>query len=118
MLGTFALSSGYYDAYYKKALQVRTLIIKELARIFETCPVILRRLRRPTAISSAKRPITHGNVSGGHLHGPRQYRGRARAVHALRAGYKRPAVGMQLIAPAFGERTLYRAGCAFEKEVS
>ena len=33
MLGTFALSSGYYDAYYKKAQQVRTLIKKD----FEDC---------------------------------------------------------------------------------
>ena len=40
MLGTFALSSGYYDAYYKKALQVRTLIMEEYKKSFETCQFI------------------------------------------------------------------------------
>ena len=41
MLGTFALSSGYYDAYYKKALQVRTLVMNDFSKIFETCDFIL-----------------------------------------------------------------------------
>ena len=41
MLGSFALSSGYYDAYYKKALQVRTLIVRDFERIFSTCDFIL-----------------------------------------------------------------------------
>ena len=34
MLGTFSLSSGYYDAYYKKAGQVRTLIIQDFEKVF------------------------------------------------------------------------------------
>lgn len=37
MLGSFALSSGYYDAYYKKAQQVRTLVVRDFNGIFETC---------------------------------------------------------------------------------
>ena len=41
MLGTFALSSGYYDAYYKKAQQVRTLVMRDYSRIFEEHDVIL-----------------------------------------------------------------------------
>jgi aspartyl-tRNA(Asn)/glutamyl-tRNA(Gln) amidotransferase subunit A len=41
ILGTYALSAGYYDAYYGKASQVRTLIIEDFKKAFETCDVIL-----------------------------------------------------------------------------
>ena len=41
MIGTYALSSGYYDAYYKKASQVRTLIKKDFEDAFKKCDVIL-----------------------------------------------------------------------------
>ena len=41
MLGTYALSAGYYDAYYKKAQQVRTLFINEYNKAFNQCDVIL-----------------------------------------------------------------------------
>ncbi|MDP6040249.1 MAG: Asp-tRNA(Asn)/Glu-tRNA(Gln) amidotransferase subunit GatA, partial [Candidatus Latescibacteria bacterium] len=40
MLGTFALSAGYYDAYYRKAQQVRTLIRKDFDQVFETCDLL------------------------------------------------------------------------------
>lgn len=41
MMGTYALSAGYYDAYYKKAQQARTLFIREYAKAFKECDVIL-----------------------------------------------------------------------------
>ena len=41
ILGTYVLSSGYYDAYYKKAQQVRTLVKKEFDKAFEKCDVVL-----------------------------------------------------------------------------
>ena len=41
MLGTYALSAGYYDAFYKKGLQVRTLLRREFDRAFEKCDAIL-----------------------------------------------------------------------------
>ena len=41
MLGTFSLSSGYYDAYFKKAGQVRTLIKQDFAKVFENYDLIL-----------------------------------------------------------------------------
>ncbi len=41
MLGTYALSSGYYDAYYKKASQVRARIKEDFAEAFKRCDVIL-----------------------------------------------------------------------------
>jgi aspartyl-tRNA(Asn)/glutamyl-tRNA(Gln) amidotransferase subunit A len=51
MLGTFALSSGYYDAYYEKAQRVRTLLCEDFARAFEKCDVIAT----PTAPTTAFR---------------------------------------------------------------
>jgi len=41
IIGTYALSSGYYDAYYKKASQVRTLIIEDYKKAFEQCDVLV-----------------------------------------------------------------------------
>ena len=41
MLGTYVLSAGYYDAYYKKALQVRTLIRQDFLKVFEQCQVLV-----------------------------------------------------------------------------
>lgn len=41
MLGTYALSSGYYDAYYKKAQQARTLIKQDFVNVFENYDVII-----------------------------------------------------------------------------
>jgi len=41
IIGTYCLSAGYYDAYYKKASQVRTLIIEDFKKAFEICNVIL-----------------------------------------------------------------------------
>lgn len=51
MLGTYALSSGYYDAYYLKAMQVRTMIKEDFERAFEKYDVLLS----PTAPSTAFR---------------------------------------------------------------
>jgi aspartyl-tRNA(Asn)/glutamyl-tRNA(Gln) amidotransferase subunit A len=51
MLGTYALRSGYYDAYYKKAQQVRTLIKRDFDRAFQFCDVLLT----PTTPTSAFR---------------------------------------------------------------
>ncbi len=49
MLGTYALSAGYYEAYYKKAMQVRTLIAADFAKAFETYDLLIS----PTAPSPA-----------------------------------------------------------------
>ena len=49
MIGTFALSSGYYDAYYKKASQVRTLIIDDFKKAFIQCDVLVSPVTPTTA---------------------------------------------------------------------
>ena len=115
MLGTFALSSGYYDAYYKKALQVRSLVRKDFDEAFEKCDFIIS----PVAPTVAYKI---GEKTGDSL---QMYMGDAYSVPVNIAGI--PAltlpcgigeggmpVGMQLIGPAFSEGLLYRAGFAFE----
>lgn len=49
MLGTFSLSSGYYDAYYLKAMKCRTLIINDFKSAFEKCDVIMTPVAPTTA---------------------------------------------------------------------
>lgn len=115
MLGTFALSAGYYDAYYKKALQVRSLVRKDFDEAFRKCDFIVS----PVAPTVAYKI---GEKSGDSL---QMYMGDAYSVPVNIAGI--PAlslpcgvgdggmpVGMQLIGPAFSESLLYRAGYAFE----
>lgn len=115
MLGTFALSSGYYDAYYKKALQVRSLVRKDFDEAFGKCDFIIS----PVAPTAAYKI---GEKTGDSL---QMYMGDAYSVPVNIAGI--PAltlpcgigeggmpVGMQLIGPAFSEGLLYRAGFAFE----
>lgn len=115
MLGTFALSSGYYDAYYKKALQVRSLVRKDFDEVFEKCDFVIS----PVAPTVAYKI---GEKVGDSL---QMYMGDAYSVPVNIAGI--PAlslpcgtgeggmpVGMQLIGPAFSESLLYRAGYAFE----
>lgn len=117
MLGSFVLSAGYYDAYYKKALEVRTLIKREFERILQTCDMILA----PVAPTTAYRL---GEKTGDPL---QMYLGDIYTVPVNIAGL--PAlslpcgrdaeglpIGMQLIGRAFGEAELYQAAYAFEQE--
>lgn len=115
MLGTFALSSGYYDAYYKKALQVRSLVRKDFDEAFGKCDFIISPVTPTVAYKI-------GEKTGDSL---QMYMGDAYSVPVNIAGI--PAltlpcgigeggmpVGMQLIGPTFSEGLLYRAGFAFE----
>lgn len=116
MLGTFALSSGYYDAYYKKALQVRSLIMKEFSAVLETCDLILSPVAPTVAYRIGEK--TQNSVE--------MYLGDAYTVPVNIAGV--PAlsfpcgkdsdgmpIGMQLIGRHFSEPLLYQAGYAFEQ---
>ena len=117
MLGSFVLSAGYYDAYYKKALEVRTLIGQEFDRVLKTCDMILS----PVAPTTAYRL---GEKTGDPL---QMYLGDIYTVPVNIAGL--PAlslpcgkdaaglpIGMQLIGRAFGEAELYQVAYAFEQE--
>lgn len=116
MLGTYALSSGYYDAYYKKALQVRTLIKKGFDDAFSKYDLILG----PTAPTTAYKI---GEKSDNPLE---MYLGDAYTVSVNIAGLpglvvpcgldsNNLPVGLQLIGKAFDESTLLRVGYTFEQ---
>lgn len=115
MLGSFVLSAGYYDAYYKKALQARTLIRRDFDRVLETCRFILG----PVAPSTAYKL---GEKSGDPLE---MYMGDVYTVPVNIAGVPALSVpcgqdaagmpiGMQLIGKPFDEPLLYQAAHAFE----
>jgi aspartyl-tRNA(Asn)/glutamyl-tRNA(Gln) amidotransferase subunit A len=120
LLGTYVLSSGYYDAYYKRALQVRRLIKEEFDRAFAACDVILG----PTSpipafpIGGIKDPLSmylcdvytvNTNIAG--IPGISFNGGWADE------GGRRLPVGLQLQAPAFAEETLLRAAAMFERAI-
>ncbi|KRM94941.1 aspartyl glutamyl-tRNA amidotransferase subunit A [Liquorilactobacillus aquaticus DSM 21051] len=115
MLGTFSLSAGTYDAFFKKAAQVRTLICQDFAHVFGKYDLILGPTTPTTAFGigeDIKDPVTMYmndiltipvNLAG--LPGM-----------SLPAGYSKGLpVGLQLIANQFDETTMYRAGYAFEQ---
>jgi aspartyl-tRNA(Asn)/glutamyl-tRNA(Gln) amidotransferase subunit A len=118
ILGTYVLSSGYYDAYYGRAQKVRTLVRRDYAEAFKTCDVLLT----PVAPTAAYR-------IGERCDDPlKMYLGDIFTVPANLAGLCGISVpcgttsaglpvGVQLLGPAFGECSLLRAACAYEQEV-
>ena len=116
MLGTYALSSGYYDAYYVKAQKVRTLIMQDFIRAFEQVDVLLTPVAPTPAFGIGEKindplqmylsdiftiPV---NLAG-------------TCAMSLPAGFSAGnlPIGMQLIGRPFGEETILRAAHAFEQ---
>ncbi len=116
MLGSFVLSSGYYDAYYLKALRTKALIKEAFDKAFEKYDVILG----PTAPSTAPR-------LGESLEDPlKMYLGDIYTVSVNLAGLPAMSVpygadsqglpiGVQLIGDSFQEKKIFRAGHALEQ---
>ncbi|HEL2051771.1 TPA: Asp-tRNA(Asn)/Glu-tRNA(Gln) amidotransferase subunit GatA [Streptococcus suis] len=114
MLGTFSLSSGYYDAYFKKAGQVRTLIIQDFEKVFADYDLILG----PTAptVAFGLDTLNHDPVA--------MYLADLLTIPVNLAGLPSlsiPAgfveglpVGLQLIGPKYSEETIYQVAAAFE----
>ena len=118
ILGTYVLSSGYYDAYYKKAQQVRTLVSNEFSKAFEKYDVILT----PTS------PVTAFNIGEKSNNPLEMYLADICTVSVNIAGV--PAIsipcgvdsnglpiGMQLIGNKFEEEKLLNAAYTFEQKV-
>ena len=92
MLGTYALSAGYYDAYYGQAQRVRTLIIRDFARAYERFDVLLAPTSPTTAFELGRqdrRPAGHVPVR--RVHDPHQPDRRHRHLGAGRPRRRRPA---------------------------
>ena len=118
ILGTYVLSSGYYDAYYGRAQKVRTLIRRDYEAAFRSCDVLMT----PVAPTAA---YQIGEACDDPL---KMYLGDIFTVPANLAGLcglsvpcGRTAaglpVGLQVLGPAFGEETVLRAAYAYEREV-
>ena len=116
MLGSFVLSSGYYDAYYLKALKTKALIKQEFDKAFEKYDIILA----PAAPTTAP-------LLGSSLQDPiKMYLSDIYTISANLAGIPGLSIpcgkdkmglpiGMQLLGGCFQEKTLLRAGFAYEK---
>jgi len=116
MIGTYALSSGYYDAYYKKAMQVRTLVRKDFEKAFATVDVMLAPVT-PTP------PFQFGEKVDDPV---AMYLGDVYTVPinlagvpslALPCGFTKSnlPIGMQLIGPQLSEERLLQIGYAYEQ---
>jgi len=115
LLGTYVLSAGYYDAYYRKAQQVRTLLRRDFEAAFGSCDVIAT----PTSPEVA---FPLGEKSADPL---RMYLSDVYTVAANLAGIPGVSVpcspvedlpvGLQLLGPALGEAQLLRAADAFQR---
>ena len=119
MIGTYVLSSGYYDAYYKKAQKVRAVITKAYNDLFEKYDVLLT----PTSPTTA---FKMGEKSSNPLE---MYLADICTVPVNIAGLpgisvpcgldsKGLPIGFQLIAKAFNEETLFRAAYTYEQNTN
>jgi len=115
MLGTFALSSGYYDAYYKKAQKVRTLIKQDFENVFEKYDVIIGPTTPTPAFKIGEKtsdpltmyandiltiPVNLAGVPG----------------ISIPCGFSNGLpLGLQIIGKHFDESTIYRVAHAFEQ---
>jgi aspartyl-tRNA(Asn)/glutamyl-tRNA(Gln) amidotransferase subunit A len=116
MLGTYALSAGYYDAYYGKAQKVRTLIKQDFEKAFESVDVIVA----PTAPRAAFKigekiddPLQMYLEDVFTL--PTSLAGMS--ALSLPCGFDAEGlpIGLQVIGPAFGEEVVFRAAHAYEQ---
>ena len=119
MLGTYVLSSGYYDAYYKRAQQVRTLIVDNFKKAFEKCDVIMI----PTAPNTSFKFGAH-NASPLEMYlediytVPVNIAGLPGISVPGGFGENGMPIGIQFIAKAFDEQNLLQVAYSFEKNTS
>ena len=119
MLGTYALSAGYYDAYYGQAQKVRTLIIRDYEQAFASFDVLVSPTSPTTAFKIGERaddPLAMylsdvftipANLAG-------------TPAISIPSGLDEAGlpVGLQLTAPVLGEPTLFRVAHALEREIA
>ncbi len=117
MLGTYVLSAGYYDAYYLKAMKVRSLIIKEVSKVFEAVDALIapvaptppfalgEKINDPLQMYLTDIFAATANLSG-----------IASLAVPFKFSSKGLPLGFQLMGPRFSEYSLFEMASAFEKE--
>lgn len=116
ILGTYALSAGYYDAYYGSAQKVRTLIQQDFASAFSQVDIIVS----PTAPTTAWQLGSHsGDTMLDYLNDATTIPANLAGIPGMSlpiglASEDNLPVGLQILAPAYEDARLYRAGAAIE----
>jgi aspartyl-tRNA(Asn)/glutamyl-tRNA(Gln) amidotransferase subunit A len=116
MLGTYALSAGYYDAYYGQAQRVRTLIIRDFDAAYADHDLLLAPTAPTTAFALGAKtddPLTMYLSDVCTI--PSNLAGHPAISVPYGTGDDGLPVGVQLLAPALGEPLMFRAAAALER---
>jgi aspartyl-tRNA(Asn)/glutamyl-tRNA(Gln) amidotransferase subunit A len=114
MLGTYALSAGYYDAYYGKALRVRTLILRDFERAYESFDLLLGPTAPATAFPFGAKADPLAMYLNDVFTIPSNLAGHPAMSVPFGTGEDGLPVGVQVLAPALAESTMFRAAAALE----
>ena len=115
MLGTYALSAGYYDAYYAQAQRVRTLVMQAFDRAYETFDVLLGATAPTTAFDlGAKVDDPMAMYVNDVCTIPSNLSGHPALSVPFGTGEDGLPIGVQVLAPAMGEALLFRVGRVVE----
>jgi len=116
MLGTYVLSSGYYDAYYKKAQKVRTLIIEDFNNEFKKCDVIALPTTPNTAFKIGEKTTNPLEMYLEDIYTvPVNIAGLPAISVPCGFDTNNMPIGLQLIGPAFEEKKLLQVAYTFEQ---
>jgi aspartyl-tRNA(Asn)/glutamyl-tRNA(Gln) amidotransferase subunit A len=119
MLGTYALSAGYYDAYYGQAQRVRTLVIRDLEAAYAGYDLLLAPTTPTTAFPLGAKtadPLTMYLSDVCTI--PSNLAGHPAISVPYGRGDDGLPVGVQLLAPALGEATMFRAAAVLERSMA
>ena len=119
MLGTYALSAGYYDAYYGQAQRVRTLIIRDFAAAYEQFDLLLGATSPTVAFPfGAKSENPLAMYLSDVFTIPSNLSGHPAISVPYGTGDAGLPVGVQVLAPANGEPTMFRAAAVLERSLA
>jgi aspartyl-tRNA(Asn)/glutamyl-tRNA(Gln) amidotransferase subunit A len=118
MLGTYALSAGYYDAYYGKAQKVRTLIIRDFEAAYERCDVLLSPTSPTTAFDLGAKADPLAMYLNDVCTIPSNLAGHPAMSVPYGTGDDGLPVGIQVMAPALDEATMVRVAAALERSLA
>ena len=114
MLGTYALSAGYYDAYYGKAQRVRTLILRDFDAAYEQFDVLLSPTSPCTAFPLGAKADPMAMYYNDVCTIPSNLSGQPAISVPFGSGDDGLPVGVQILAPTLGEPVMYRVAAALE----
>ena len=118
MLGTYALSAGYYDAYYGKAQRVRTLILRDFEAAYERFDVLLSPTSPTTAFALGAKADPLAMYLNDVCTIPSNLAGHPAMSVPFGVGDDGLPVGVQVMANALDEVTMFRAAAALEGAMS